>query len=507
MRTLSSKLQKDILINVVFAFINMVGVVVLTRMSTSFFAPAAFGLFMLVRKYSTTMSTFADLGGSIAQYRYMGMFADEKPMRQLVSLSVLIFYLSLSAVIAVGAYFGQATLLPLLLPGAEPAPWILWYSIGLGVQNLLLFNVGNNLLQERKMILYNLVAFMNGAGIFILIFSFFRSSSVQYVLLLYLILGDIMALVGILYYNAAPIIKWFDFPWHKFRWIITEVFSYGFLRGFGSALTAGLFVVGPWLIRGDLQEVGYLIAVFLFMQTTAVVIQPITRLSMVVSARNLSEADDERLASGMRLLFAVTLIGATIFMIAAYPLMDILFNIAIGNKEIIAGAKKYSIVMTCVIPFSVFTALKGVIDMRWKTPFNVLNLVLCQIIGLVLFYLIEPTLGPTMAVIAHSMGSFWTLGFLTVLASRVFLRAIKWSDLISFFTLALIFLVGNYLVETYSMNGSMPALIKILVAGVTVVGLPTLWWLIFKPVMLTEVIQQTGWAQRFRRSRQVSIEG
>lgn len=489
------RLQQDVVINLFFSGLNIIGVLILTRLSTSVLDAVAFGIFMLTRRYSAGLSTFAELGGSLAQFRYMGIYADDKDRSQQVSLIVLLFYSAISALLVTLTWWAEEPLIALFFPDSPHARWLLWITVALAIEQLLHFNVVNNLLQERRMVLYNSYKFLNIAGIFALIFIWVENVSVLVALILYLILSSLLLLGGQLYYSF-PALHQLPRIVRKEQWpLIREIFSFSLVRGLVSFLAAALLVVGPWLLRADLQEVGYIAVIYIFFQTINVIVGPVSQLSMVVSSRKLGADDESAIALGVRLVFGLTVILAIICVVIVYPWHTLFLELLVSNPAIIVGASQYRLLFFCLLPLSVFYGLRGVIEMQWKIPYNFFNLLVAHGLGLLCFFVVRPFYGLQGSVIISLSVTFWTLGILTVWTLRHALKGLSRTDGLSLTLMALLFLGVGLIVRDWLVAHDVNFLFQYAFVIASGGAMPLLWWLIWKPAFVQELLQRTGWAE------------
>jgi hypothetical protein len=92
--------------------------------------------------------------------------------------------------------------------------------------------------------------------------------------------------------------------------------------------------------------------------------------------------------------------------------------------------------------------LKGVIEMRWHHPCNLYTIVLGIVTQLVLYQLTVANVGPIIAIRLSVLGSFWTMGLLTLVWVRSYLRPLSYLGLERLVVVAIALVVLNISIET-----------------------------------------------------------
>ncbi|HOS91893.1 MAG TPA: hypothetical protein PLQ54_01140, partial [Armatimonadota bacterium] len=86
----------------------------------------------------------------------------------------------------------------------------------------------------------------------------------------------------------------------------------------------------------------------------------------------------------------------------------------------------FSVLCWGVLPLTVFYALRGVIEVRWKTPYNLYTLAAAIGVHIVGYYAFARYMPPGPAVRASLMASLWVMGLLTMVWTRQYLRPVSY---------------------------------------------------------------------------------
>jgi hypothetical protein len=480
-----TKLGRDIVVNVLFAVINLGCLWLLTRLSTGTLLPAALAVFMLVRRYSASFVCMICLGAPTFQIRYMAMHADDANLGQLVNVVVVVVYAAVTALVLAALAIGARSVRGALFPTASYPPWVLWYVVVLSIQALFHFVVIDNLLVERRMVLYNVYRLLPSSVFYVCALMLAPDGSAQRVLWWGIVAGFGLLAVGLGLYAIRIVLNFRRLPLGRTGWLLKELLVYGPPRSMINLADSLLFVVGPWLIRDQVDEIAYLLTMFVFVQATSIIVLPVNELSMVVGANRVGRDDTSELEAGTRQLFETMLVMSLIVVAMIYPYRDALFRLMIPRTAILAGVERYSLLLSSIVPLTVYNALKGVIEMRWKAPRNLANLSASLAAGVVSFHLLERGgWGASDAVRWACLTTFWGLGLLTVVSAWSLVRRAAWRPLAVMALLCAAVLTGNVSLMTFVLRGPVPVVVQLLLAAGNGVALVVLWWYTSKPLLL-----------------------
>jgi hypothetical protein len=391
-------------------------------------------------------------------------------------------YAVVTAVVFAALGVGAGAVRQVLFPTASYPSWVLWYVAILSVQALFHFVVIDNLLVERRMVLYNIYRLLTSSVFYVVALLLVSDGDVRRVLWWGIVAGFGLAALGIGLYAVRAAASFRHLPFGRTGWLLKELLVYGPPRSLINVADSLLFVVGPWLIRDRVEDVGYLLTMFVFVQATGIVVLPINELSMVIGANRVGKADDTELEAGTRQLFETMLVISLILVAVLYPYRDALFRLMIPRAETLAGVERYSALLSCIIPLTVYNGLKGVIEMRWKAPRNLGGLVASLALGVVVFYALRGD--GTSAILWSCTATFWALGVMTVLSAWSLLRGAAWRQLAIVTAACGAVLAGNVLGLAFVGYTSVSLIVELVLATANATLLVALWWYAAKPPLL-----------------------
>ncbi|MBI3200139.1 MAG: hypothetical protein HYZ29_01270 [Myxococcales bacterium] len=483
-----SKLGRDIVTNVVFAAVNAAGIWLLMRLSTGWLAPVALALFLLVRRYSASLVGVLALGAPTFQLRYVGMYANDDKLRQLIDLVVMLGYAATSALVLAALALGGDSIAGALFPAKDYPSWVPWYVALLSVQQLFHFVVINNLLLSRRMVLYNLYKLLCASGLYIAALAL-DHDSVQRVFLWYMVGSTILLGVGHWHFTLPALRGLTGLPLERTKWLVREAVLYGPPRSAINVMDSLLFVITPWLIRGDVEDVGYLLTMFVLVQATGLIVLPVNELAMVVGAKQLGASEVDKVRASARTLLEVMVGSSAILVASIYPFKAALLGVFIASDTVLTGVERFSLLLTCIVPLTVYNGLKGIIEVRWRFPRNLVNLVVSSALGVGAFYAVRPSHASVASATTACMVTFWSLGALTVISAWDLLRGASWRSLFGAVGPSSAALVAALVAAPRAGFASWPTTAQLAVVGVLATALVLAWWYIAKPEVLRHALR------------------
>ncbi|MCK6533025.1 MAG: hypothetical protein L6Q84_08645 [Polyangiaceae bacterium] len=478
-----SKLGRDIVTNVVFAAVNAAGIWLLMRLSTGWLSPVALALFLLVRRYSASLVGVLALGAPTFQLRYVGMYANDDKLRQLIDLVVMLGYAVTSVLVLAALALGGDTIAGAVFPAKDYPSWVPWYVALLSVQQLYHFVVINNLLLSRRMVLYNVYKLLCASGLYIAALAL-EQKSVQRVFVWYL--AGSMVLLGIGHWHfTLPALRGLRrLPFERTKWLVREALLYGPPRSAINVMDSLLFVITPWLIRGDVEDVGYLLTMFVLVQATGLIVLPVNELAMVVGAKQLGASEVDKVRASARTLLEVMVGSSAILVASIYPFKAVLLRVFIASDTVLAGVDRFGLLLSCIVPLTVYNGLKGIIEVRWRFPKNLVNLVVSSALGIGAFYTVRSSHDSIASVTTACMVTFWSLGALTVVSAWELLRGASWKSLFGAVGPSSAVLVAALVAAPRLGLAGWPTLLQLVIVGVLAFALVVTWWYIAKPEVL-----------------------
>jgi hypothetical protein len=163
--------------------------------------------------------------------------------------------------------------------------------------------------------------------------------------------------------------------WHRWRGLLRDFRDYGLPRTLSPFVEVGLFLIGPWLLRHDLVQAGYVIIALMLIRIGQTLLQPAGYVFAAVVAGIVGRKDDASLRRGMNLLLGSLLYSAAFVFAVAFPWTGLILRLWLGDGELTNAVRPHAVAMMLgLVPFAVFQGLKEVIEMVWTAPRNLFTL-------------------------------------------------------------------------------------------------------------------------------------
>jgi hypothetical protein len=421
------KIKKDIAINLFFAVTKIIILLWVVRISSSIFDSTVLGAFLLARKYSSTGATFFQLGFSQTLLRYISMNVTDKTLKRVYVLWPVHVWMILLAIFVLVFPSIRDGLAAWLFPNTyEHELLTLWTGILLFVL-ILHYIVSAALMAERCIVIANVFTLMNVGGFLLVVLWWQEQSATPVGVLRFQTSAmaslSLVVLAVYLYHLRSS-------PWPEGQiWLrvgLTFV-SYGIPRSAVTFLDTGLLLIGPWLLRYEPDEAGFLLVALTVIQTLQAAILPITQITSIVTARFVSHKDEESISEGIRLVFGAVLYITVLLLAILIPWSELLMRVWLHDAAVIDGVLRYfPYLISGILPYAIFQGLKGIIEMRWFRPLNLYTLLLGVGVQLVVYALLQPALGTTEAVCISILAAFFTVGIMTIVWMSPYLRPISY---------------------------------------------------------------------------------
>ncbi len=412
-------LKSDILINVLSAFLKGVILLLTIRFAGLIMGSMMMGVYLLARRIAITGSNLLVMGMAPTLLRYLSIYEDD-PGAQKIRYLFALFGASLITVIIFALYFSGASFFAnLFFPALPRGEELLFWLVILLVAILFHYVVYSSLFAFRRIVLANLVELINSGGI-LLIVLLWSGKGADALMILHR-----QALATLIFTGVVVVAIFFYLHrrgkahWEDFSFVREEFIEFGLPRGFIAFLDSGTLLVGPWLLRDHPRAAGYLIVALIVVRFLQMAITPITQVLSVVTARLTGKGEEEKIRLSVRLMFGI-LIYSTFFVTVLFvPWLEKLLVVWLKKPEIVEGTKLFaSYLIWSIAPVTIFYGMRGIIEMRWKSPKNLYNLLLSQSAQILFFFLFRSSLG-----VEYATGlSFFVLFFLMGGLSLYFLR-------------------------------------------------------------------------------------
>jgi hypothetical protein len=442
--TSRGRIKADVAINVCFMVLNSVALMWAVRTASIVFAPATLGAFLLARRLSSICANFLQLGMSQTLMRYLPMNADAPAQRRRYVLTACVLWAGIS--------LGITPLLGVLndhaaaraFPGVEEAHALAKWGLILALVMVLQLIVHATLLAERRMLFAKTVEFVS-VSVFLLWPLLLLGGQGPAAVLEFQAVGiGAISLISLLVYLFLPHerVEFEASDWSK---TTVTFLTYGVPRGLITGFDAGILAIGPWLLRTTPEQAGYLVIALMLVQFIQAALNPVTQVASVVAARFVGRNDQSSLRNEIRLLLGVvtyaTILGSAIFV----PWSGSVLRAWLKDPTVVAGVQSYvSWLALGLVPVAIYQGMRGIIEMRWFGPRNLLTLILAGVAHLGTYAVLLETLGPAAAVKVSLVITLWILGILTLVwLGPSFLRPLRYWGLVRLMVGAVVLLALN----------------------------------------------------------------
>jgi hypothetical protein len=417
MRT--SKFKKDVLINVAFGGLNLLALMWIVRFAGIVFAPYALGYFLLSRRISEAGGNLLQFGSSKTLMRYLSInIEDPESKRNFVVFSGLMWGIITVTLVPIFYGFRDIWARWWFSEGADYELMAFWSGI-LMLATVINFIAANILLAERRMVSTNIVSLLNVAGFLILPLFLLPSANqglqgivqvirFQALGMILLSMGVIVSYLKQLRLPFLPGLSELKATGKVFR-------DYGLVRTVSPFLDTLILLIGPWLLRKRIEEAGFLIIALTLVKVIQVAINPIVEVASITAARYLGQERDDLINEGVKLILGTSLYVTVISIVIFFPWCHYLLQLWLHETRIVQGVLPYiNILLWGLLPFTIFHSLKGIIEIRWVRPFNLVTLLAATTVTLLAYQLISGIWGPFWGICIALLAGFWLMGLLSI---------------------------------------------------------------------------------------------
>jgi O-antigen/teichoic acid export membrane protein len=425
------RLKRDIVLNMVVSFVGALGVMLVIRQAGIMFAPAALGIFLLIRRISETASNLLQLGTSFTLRRYIPTSKDSST--QLLFLVSVLFLSVIGVVLFLsGLLSGLGYWADLIFPGeADPKSLAFWLGI-LSIGYVINYLASSTLMAYRKVLASNAVSFLNMTvwplavmwwwGTLVTVEALVKFQAIAMIILSLIVVGYAIARLSITFSTS--------FDWQEFKIAFRETCKYGLSRTATPFLVTSFALIGPWLIRGNSEQAGYLIIAFTVLTTARMIIQPVSIVFGVAVSKLMGQKEELILGESISLLFGAVLYSSCFLLAVVFPWLLLLLHLWLGDLSLAQEVYGYALVIVfAMIPFAVFQGLKEPIEMIWKQPRNAYTLIISMSFLFIWFFASRIFISDVKSVLYGYLGAFAIQGIITGIWIRKYLKPIKYYGL------------------------------------------------------------------------------
>ncbi|MEO0095777.1 MAG: lipopolysaccharide biosynthesis protein [candidate division WOR-3 bacterium] len=373
-----SNLTKDIFLTAIVTIVNLISIILTTRLLAQGLGPSEFGLYSLSRNVIKSIITFVTLGMTVALPRYLAFYFKNEDKQKRV-----IFYGYCSVLSAIAIFFLLAIIFPQmvssLLFGNVGSHYLLlgtlFLMIGHGVHLLSYATFRGHLLMNRA----NVLQFINFGLLPLGVALFFNKTSAHTVLLLMGIGTIIIALLPFLNY----FIKSFGAIHYIKDHAVKELFTYAIPRVPADIGLGLIFLFGPWTAAriGDIKESGFLVISQSLLILIGTILDAIGIVALPYFARLSGDTERDKLRASVFILTALAF-NAGIFATFQLFIFADWITILWCGKEYIPAIPYMRITVISTGAYAIYVCLRSVIDADELKAINTKNIWISLIIGI-----------------------------------------------------------------------------------------------------------------------------
>ena len=443
------KLKQDLALNTFCSFFITVSVILVVKKAGSVFAPAALGIFLLSRRVAETIANFLQLGTSQTLRRYLPMTEDSS-IQLLHIIAVLNVFAVMAIVFVVSLVGGLEYWTGLIFPDNSGSQSVVFWLGMLAIAIVIHFFASSILLSYRRVLASNMVNLSGNVWLLAGMWWWQKNSMVKALLRLQTIAMVILSslVIAVVIMRLGAQLPKLSHPvlWRRYRHVLGETISYGLPRGAISFLEMSLFLIGPFLIRHEVEEAGYLIISFTFLRIGRTLIQPAARIISIAVAKLVGQRDETSLKQGITLLLGTLIYTSCLLLAVLLPWTKLLLQVWLGDSALAQKVYQYVVVLMFAMPFlTVFQGLKETIEMIWKCPFNLFTLSGSILLLVIWFYVTNIFLPASVSIIYGYLGILGIICVVTVVWIRKYLKPFKYFSLGKLLIVSILIWILNWL--------------------------------------------------------------
>lgn len=410
-----NKISADIFSNIIFSIISAASILWVIRFASNSFIASTLGLFLLSRKVGSTLANFFQLGLSKSITRYVSINIDDNRRKQIYVVVSLIIWLIEGVIIFFIYFILKDYLAKWIFPGVENNNLLTIWTVAFIWALIINFLVRSTLISERKILLANVIETFNASGFLIIALIIFKDSNDIYKILRFhslAIIGFSLVALCIYIFGLARMV-----PIEKGEILSSSrtLLRFGFPRSIIASLDMVILLLGPWVLRNNLEKAGYLIIALSLLRMIQSLIKPIMEITSTITARYIGKKNTELIDKGIRLLFGTVLYLSIMVVAFLLPWKEFLISLWLDEELVIVGVSYYfSILVWGIVPFAIFHSLKGIVEMKWLEPYNLFSLTFALFIQLLSFLILKQLMSVDKAVNISIVLCYLVLGILTI---------------------------------------------------------------------------------------------
>ncbi len=417
------KIYYDYVISFVFSLIKPVGVLWMIQLAEHSLTPVILGVFLFSRRLSNSGAALVQLGTSQTLMKYVAANNSHITEKRSYVIFALLLFLIIFIISVVFTYFMDSSLDNIFYPDTNvPEAFSLWTIILLFAYVINFISI-SLLIAERHIFTFNLFQLLSNSGLLIAYFLFIGTSFDLLSLMKFQALTIFSLSVLALFYFFYKTRKASWPNKKKWRNIRKNFLHYGIPRGFISFLDMALFFIGPWLLRNDMAQAGYLIIALSVIKLTQALVLPVGQLSGIIISHYSDVKNEQYLQTFIQVLFGIMLIASILVMPFISSWVELFLGVWLRENNTGPAVSVYlSILIWGIIPYSIYQILYSIIDMHWDKAWNFYILSAGIFSFFILFAFLNGIFNPSLAVSISFVIVLWIMGIMSSIVVFPYLK-------------------------------------------------------------------------------------
>lgn len=369
--------RNQIAVNLAFTLLKSAFVLLSIRLADVMLSAQMMGLLLLFRRQGALWGNLVQLGISQTLLRYYVASDDRVHQAQLWS-RLLRWIIGAAVLFSVVCTVFAAQITPWLFPDASSAVVV---AFGIYVAGIAFgFMAYSSWVAEFKFVESNIVDWLNGSLLFVICLLLGSHLDVTTFTFILAVLTISVSAYSLRRFSR---IKGYRLDLRKGDWWLTgEIRHYGLTRALTAFADMATLVIGPWMLRGDPELAGQLIAAYTVLRIVQTLVMPIAQVLALRanSSRYKSINEEKRILLLCAFIFLLAWIGVGLFHFVGTSIVLLWLPHSGGPVALIIGN-----LLPFVPGMCLFYALRSYIDIRYVRPWNLITLLACVLAFLVVF--------------------------------------------------------------------------------------------------------------------------
>jgi O-antigen/teichoic acid export membrane protein len=379
-----NKFKKDVFSSLIFSIIKIILSVYFIYICDSTFSVIYLGVFLFGRRIISILSNIFQLGISQSLIRFLSIKQKYKNKHYLIC-SLCIFLTS--SIILLGLSFtflNQLSnyLFPNLIFNKK---YVMIITISI-INNILYYIIYSILIFKREIIKLNLIDILF-TNVFLFIGIILFKNNILNIFIFHNICSLLIFLFLILIELKLNTLYKQNFSIKKDS---VKLIKYGFPRTLITFLDDYFLFLGTLFLKDNPENLSYILIALVLIKIIPIAFQPLVKLSSAISNSLIENKNSIKLNTGISVLFGLILYMSIFISIYGFFWSETVFKMWLTNKDTIINTTKITkILIITTFPFALFHCFKGIIEIKYIKPLNLLNLTISIIIQIVCIFILK----------------------------------------------------------------------------------------------------------------------